>query len=97
MSYQDSGFKGFTFHGITVKILGPVAQSVASSTADPGIVSLFLARSHTFVGIDHEIISTVILLLPLIQGGLLSVTSESICSEYWLTPLSSLPRKSVGR
>ena len=31
--------------------------------------------THTFVEIDHEIISTVILLLPLIQEGL-SVTSE---------------------
>ena len=31
-------------------------------TADPGIVSLIPARSHTFVEIDREIISTVILL-----------------------------------
>ena len=29
-------------------------------TADPGVVSSILARSHTFVEIDHEIISTVI-------------------------------------
>ena len=34
--------------------------------------------SHTFVENDHEIISTVILLLPLIQEGLLSVTSQSM-------------------
>ena len=34
----------------------------ASLTADPGVVSLIPARSHTFVEIDHEIISTVILL-----------------------------------
>ena len=31
--------------------------------ADPGVASLILARSHTFVEIDHEIISMVILLL----------------------------------
>ena len=31
-------------------------------TADPGVASLIPARSHTFVEIDHEIISTVILL-----------------------------------
>ena len=31
-------------------------------TADPGVASSILARSHTFVEIDHEIISTVILL-----------------------------------
>ena len=33
-----------------------------SLTADPGVVSSIPARSHTFVEIDHEIISTVILL-----------------------------------
>ena len=36
------------------------------------------ARSLTFVEIDHEIFTTVILLISLIQEGLLSVTSESI-------------------
>ena len=47
---------------------GRVAQSVtclatdARLTADPGVASLIPARSHTFVEIDHEIISTVILL-----------------------------------
>ena len=46
---------------------GNVAQSVtclatdASLTADPGVASLIPARSHTFVVIDHEIISMVIL------------------------------------
>ena len=45
-----------------------VAQSVtclatdACLTADPGVASSIPARSHTFVEIDHEIISTVILL-----------------------------------
>ena len=34
----------------------------ASLTADPGVASLIPARSHTFVEIDHEIISTVILI-----------------------------------
>ena len=48
--------------------MGPIAQLVAclatdaSLTADPGVASLIQARSHTFVVIDHEIISTVILL-----------------------------------
>ena len=47
---------------------GRVAQSVtclatdACLTADPGFASSIPARSHTFVEIDHEIISTVILL-----------------------------------
>ena len=47
---------------------GHVAQSVtclaidASLTADPGVTSSITARSHTFVEIDQEIISTIILL-----------------------------------
>ena len=55
---------------MTVKQLRPghVAQSVTclatdvSLTADPGVASSIPARSHTFVEIDHEIISAVILL-----------------------------------
>ena len=53
---------------IKFRIPGSIAQSVtclatdACLTADPGVASLILARSHTFVEIDHEIISTVILL-----------------------------------
>ena len=39
------------------------------STADPGIGSSITAQSHTFVEIDHETISSIILLLPLIQEG----------------------------
>ena len=47
---------------------GRVAQSVTCLstdtclTADPGVASSIPVRSHTFVEIDHEIISTVILL-----------------------------------
>ena len=47
---------------------GRVAQSVtclaidACLTAEPGVASSIPVRSHTFVEIDHEIISTVILL-----------------------------------
>ena len=50
----------------TLDIPGGVAQSVtclatdACLTADPGVASSIPARSHTFVEIDHEIISTVI-------------------------------------
>ena len=56
---------------------GCLAQSVASPPADPSVANSIPSRSHTFVVIDHEIISTVIFLFPLIQEGLLSVTSES--------------------
>ena len=59
-----SYFEHFTYR----QIPGRVAQSVtclatdACLTADPGVASSIPARSHTFVEIDHEIISTVILL-----------------------------------
>ena len=52
----------------SVAILGRVVQSVkclatdACLAADPGVASLIPVQSHTFVEIDHELISTVILL-----------------------------------
>ena len=64
-------FKTFSLHIYNVPrqvLPGRVAQSVtclatdACLTADPGVASSIPARSHTFVEIDHEIISTVILL-----------------------------------
>ena len=84
-----------------VQIQGHVAQLLTCLTAetclsaDPEVASWKPARSHTFAEIDHEIISTAILLLPLIQEGLLSVTRESMCTKHWLTAMSSLPRKKV--
>ena len=53
---------------INFPIPGGVAQSITclatdvSLTADPGVTSSILVGSHTFVEIDNEIISTVILL-----------------------------------
>ena len=60
-------------------------------TADPGVDSSIPTLSHTFAEIDHEIIFTA----SLIQEGLLSVTSESICTKYWLTAKSSFLRIKV--
>ena len=37
-------------------------------------------QQHSFVAIDHEIFSTVILSLPLIQEGQLSVSGERMCT-----------------
>ena len=68
--------------------MDPILRSVASLIADPGVVISIQA----LLEIDHELFSMVILLL-LIQEGLFSVTSERICTKYWLTTLSSLPRK----
>ena len=64
---------------------GQVAQLVmclatyACLAADPGVPSSTLARSHIFVETDREIVSTVILL---IQKGLLSIISESMCTNH---------------
>ena len=59
---------------------GRLAESGVSLTANQ--VSLVRApvRPHTFVEIYHEIISTVILPLPLIQEGQMSVSSEFMCT-----------------
>ena len=67
-AYVQKTLKHFSVNSITVKVPGRVAQSVsclatdACLTADPGVASSIPARYHTFVEIDHEIISTVILL-----------------------------------
>ena len=57
---------------------GLTAQSVVNLTAEPGLQ--VQPGSHTFVEIDHEIISTVFLLPPLIRDGL-SVTSKTIFAQ----------------
>ena len=83
---------------------GRVAQSVtclatdACLTADPGVASSIPVRSHTFVEIDHEMISTVILLpsADLFKKGscqLQAKVCESMCTNDWLTACSSLSRK----
>ena len=40
----------------------------------------YRGRQHSLVEIDHEIFSTVILSLPLIQKGQLSVSGERMCT-----------------
>ena len=66
--------------------------------ANPGAISLISARSHTFVEIDCELLSMVILLFPLIQKGLVSVTRESMCAQNTDSPLSqACSGKSVVR
>ena len=67
-------------------------------------------RQHSFVEIDHEIFSTVILSLPLIQEGQLSVSGERMCTilvnrlacpvNVWLgklTVLDMIPLGWLGR
>ena len=48
--------------------------------------SYFNTVSHTFfVETDHEMVSTVILPLLLIQEGQLSIIGKSMCTKYWST------------
>ena len=49
-------FPEFEFYN--TRYAAPVVQSVASLTADPWVLSSISTRSHTFVEIDHEIISS---------------------------------------
>ena len=67
-------------------------QSVVTLIGDLGVLSLIQAQSLTFVEIYCKIFSMVIciLLLLLIEEGLFSVTSECLCTEYWLTAKSKL-------
>ena len=62
--------------------LASVAQLDAPSDWRPGGRGFNprRGRQHSFVEIDHEIFSTVILSLPLIQEGQLSVSGERMCT-----------------
>ena len=66
-------------------------------------------QQHSFVEIDHEIFSAVILSLPLIQERQLSVSGERICTildnriedyacpvKVWLGKLSTLNMTPLG-
>ena len=59
-----------------------VAQLDAASNWRPGGrgFNARRGRQHSFVEIDHEIFSTVILSLPLIQEGQLSVSGKRMCT-----------------
>ena len=66
---------------------GRIAQSVtclatdACLTADPGVASSIPARSHTFVEIDHEIISTVILLPSADSRRVVCQLQAKVCAQ----------------
>ena len=68
----------------SVQVQGPasVAQLDAPSDWRPGGRGFNprRGRQHSFVEIDHEIFSTVILSLQLIQEGQLSVSGERMCT-----------------
>ena len=65
-----------------IKLPASVAQLDARSDWRPGGRGFNprRGRQHSFVEIDHEIFSTVILSFPLIQEGQLSVSGERMCT-----------------
>ena len=69
---------------LSIRLGGPasVAHLDAPSNWRPGGRGFdpHRGRQHSFVEIDHEIFSTVILSLPLIQEGQLSVSGERMCT-----------------
>ena len=80
------GTIGKSEHLLTLSTLGKISASMARLDAPsdwrPGGRG-FNPRpgwQHSFVVIDHEIFSTVILSLPLIQEGQLSVSGERMCT-----------------
>ena len=66
----------------TKDTLASVAQLDAPSYWKPGGRGFnpCQGRQHSSMEIDHEIFSTVILFLPLIQEGQLSVSGERMCA-----------------
>ena len=84
---------------------GRVAQSVmclatdACLTADPEVASSIPVRSHTFVEIDHEMISTIILLpsADSFKKGCCQLQAK-VCAQTTGQPLvQACPGKSVVR
>ena len=89
--YQDFIERGWLHHDLanTLNVAvsktympASVAQLDAPSKCRPGgrEFNPRRCRQHSFVEIDHEIFSTVILSLQLIQEGQLSVSGERICT-----------------
>ena len=76
--------------------MGRVAQSLMCMaadtrlTADPWAASSMQTQTHTFVDIDHEIISMAIFYLPLILEGSYQLKAK-VCAgntDYLLNPAS---------
>ena len=71
----------FSFFSLLLEEPALVAQLDAPSRWRPGHgFNPRQGRQHSFVEIDHEIFSMVILSHPLIQEGQLSVSGKRICT-----------------
>ena len=89
----------------TPQLLGHVALSVTCLatdheylSADPGVASSILARPHTFVEIDHEIISRVILLpsAESFKKGCCQLQAKVCAGSTGLLLVQACPGKSVA-
>ena len=71
-----------------------MSGNVCESDCIPGVASSIRARSHTFEAIDHEIISTVILLpsAESLQKGCCQLQAK-VCAQS----TSILPKKKCGK
>ena len=82
----------------TLKTAGLGGSDVPSDWRPGGHgLNLRWGQQHSFVEIDHEIFSAVILSLPLIQEGQLSVSGERMCTILINRLEDWLPNKHVVR
>ena len=65
-----------------VALLDALPSSTSAWYADNRKIDRYI-RQHSFMEFGHEIISTTILSLLLIQEGQLSVTGERMCIKHW--------------
>ena len=70
----------------------PVSQLVASPKADPGVMNSIPAQSHTFVEIDHTIISMAILLQLLIQVEFCQLQAK-VCAQILVNCIVQLAQE----
>ena len=76
--------------------VGNVSGNRCESDCRPGgVASSIPTGSHTFVKIDYEIISTVIVLpsAESFKKDCCQLTSESMCMKYWLTALFKIAQE----
>ena len=81
-------------HGVNIYSSGHVAQLVTCLAADPWDASLIPAQSHTFVEIDHEIISSAIL-LPSSYSRSVVVYKRKYVQEVLVNRLVKLAQEKV--
>ena len=79
----------------SVTTTGPIVKSIVSLTADPEVASLIPTQYHTFMELDHKVISMGILLLHLIHEGYVVVSYKCVQEVLVICFKSSLPRKKL--